>query len=608
MATSVKDPVCGMPVDPAKARSFELGGTRYAFCSEYCLNAFRWNPRAYAAAARTRRDEGARTPQIAYLSMEVAIDPRMPTYSGGLGVLAGDTLRSCADLGLPVIGITLLHRKGYFSQGLDDSGGQIEREEAWNPESCLRPLPSRAQVQIEGRTVEVRAWQYDIAGVRGGAVPLLLLDTDVPDNAEIDRRLTDTLYGGDDRYRLAQEIVLGIGGVRVLEGLGHTSIRKFHLNEGHASLAALELLRRQGTAASFDAVRERVVFTTHTPVPAGHDQFDHGLVARVLGEPVPNALLRMLSGADRLNMTRLALNLAGHVNGVARRHREVSQQMFPEYAISNVTNGVHSATWTSDPFRALYDRHVPGWREDPPLLRQAMRIPADELRRAHADAKSALLVEVKRLTGRALAEDALTIGFARRATAYKRADLIFSDAKRLRELRRIGPLQLVFAGKAHPRDEGGKDLIRRVAQFSRELGDEVPVVYLPDYRLELARSIVSGVDVWLNTPRRPLEASGTSGMKAAHNGVPSLSVLDGWWIEGHIEGVTGWSIGGSRADAGSDADDAADLYSKLTVVLQAFRSEPERWTGIMRSAIALNASFFNTHRMVLEYATNAYLP
>lgn len=606
MAPSTRDPVCGMPVDPARARAFEFEGVRYSFCSEYCLDAFRWNPGAYAAAARAGPDQGRRARQIAYLSMEVAVDPRMPTYSGGLGVLAGDTLRSCADLGLPVIGVTLLHRKGYFSQALDEAGGQVEQEERWEPERCLRPLSARAQVLIEGRTVHIRAWQYDVSG-RRGLVPLLLLDTDVPENSEPDRRLTDSLYGGDDQYRLAQEIVLGVGGVRMLQSLGHTSIRKFHLNEGHASLAALELLRQRGATAQFDEVRDRVVFTTHTPVPAGHDQFDHELVARVLGELVPRDLLRMLSGADRLNTTWLALNLAGHVNGVARKHREVSQGMFPEYAISSVTNGVHSFTWTSEPFRALFDRNVPGWNEDPALLRQAMRIPGDELQRAHQEAKRALLDEVKRLTGRTFAMDALTVGFARRATAYKRADLIFSDLSRLRAIRRMGPLQLVFAGKAHPKDEGGKELIRRVAWFARELGEHIPVVYLPDYRLQLASLLVAGTDVWLNTPQRPLEASGTSGMKAAHNGVPSLSVLDGWWIEGHIEGVTGWSIGRGDGGAGSGVDDAADLYAKLPVVLEVFQNEPERWTAIMRSTIALNASFFNTHRMVLEYATTAYL-
>ncbi|WP_242344624.1 alpha-glucan family phosphorylase [Anaeromyxobacter terrae] len=606
MLPRARDPVCGMSVNPATSRALEFEGARYSFCSDYCLDAFRWNPSAYAAAAQARAAEGTRPPRIAYLSMEVAVDPRMPIYSGGLGVLAGDTLRSCADLGLPVIGITLLHRKGYFSQALDGDGGQVEREETWDPERCLRPLSARAHVSIEDRTVQIRAWQYDVPGARG-LVPLLLLDTDVAENSDPDRRLTDSLYGGDERYRLAQEIVLGIGGVRMLESLGHHSIRKFHLNEGHASLAALELFRMGDAKMGFDDVRERIVFTTHTPVPAGHDRFDHELVQRVLGEPVPRDLLRMLSGTHELNTTQLALSLAGYVNGVARKHREVSSGMFPEYAISSVTNGVHSVTWTSVPLRALFDRHVPGWREDPALLRQAMRIPGDELRRAHAQAKRALLDEVKRLTGRELAPEALTIGFARRAASYKRADLIFSDVPRLRSIRRLGPLQLVFAGKAHPKDSGGKELIRRVSRFARELGDEIPVVYLPDYGLDLAKLLVAGVDVWLNTPQRPLEASGTSGMKAAHNGVPSLSVLDGWWLEGHIEGVTGWSVGRGDTEFGSDADDAADLYAKLPIVLDVFQNQAERWAAIMRSTIALNASFFNSQRMVLEYATSAYL-
>jgi starch phosphorylase len=595
-----------MPVNPASARQLVHEGALYHFCSEYCLNAFRWNPGAYVAQAAERRSHLAAERRIAYLSMEVAIDPRMPTYSGGLGVLAGDTLRACADLALPVIGVTLLHRRGYFAQALDAGGGQVEGDEAWHPEACLRPLAPRAQVAIEGRTVQVRAWCYDVAGARGHVIPLLFLDTDRPENAEEDRRLTDHLYGGDDRYRLAQEVVLGTGGVRILDALGHHGIRKFHLNEGHASLAVLEILKSQGAAADFDAARERVVFTTHTPVPAGHDQFDWALADRVLGEPSSRELLRMLAGSDRLNMTRLALNLAGHVNGVARRHREVSQDMFPGYPIGSITNGVHSFTWTSEPFRALFDRYVPGWREDPALLRQALRIPADDLRRAHAEAKHALLTEVRRLTGRALAESALTIGFARRATAYKRADLVFSDVARLGAIRKLGPLQLVFAGKAHPRDEGGKEIIQRIARWARELGEEIPVVYLPNYGVDLARLLVSGCDVWLNTPRRPLEASGTSGMKAAHNGVPSLSVLDGWWLEGHIEGVTGWAIGDGAKPA-TDEEEAGDLYAKLALVLDVFQNEPDRWAGIMRSAIALNASFFNTHRMVLEYATTAYL-
>lgn len=613
MPTQPRDPVCGMPVDAGTGLTLDHEGGRFFFCSEFCKNAFAWNPGAYVARALAA--EGAEEPArfLAYFSMEVAADPRIPTYSGGLGVLAGDTLRSFADLRIPAIAVALVHRCGYFAQSLDPEGRQLERPEAWSPEACLRPLAPRVAVPVEGRTVQVRAWRYDVVGGGGWVIPLVLLDTDVPENSEPDRHLTDWLYGGDERYRLAQEVVLGVGGLRMLRALGHTDIQKVHLNEGHASLAALELLRRTDEPPSWDFhdVQRRCVFTTHTPVAAGHDQFEYELVRSVLGDLVPADVLRMLGGPDRLNMTRLALNLSGHVNGVARRHRQVSQEMFPGYEIGSVTNGVHSATWTAEPFRLLFDSLVPAWREDPTMLRQAASIPVRDLLATHAIAKRRLLGVVRERTGRSLDAGALTIGLARRATQYKRADLVLSDLHRLRALSRIGKLQLVFAGKAHPRDGAGKDIIQRIVRAGRELGAEVPVVYLENYDVELAEVLVSGVDLWLNTPRRPLEASGTSGMKAAHNGVPSLSVLDGWWIEGHVEGVTGWSIGsrGPHAPgaASDDAADAEDLYAKLALVLELFHGEPERWGAIMRMTIALNASFFNTHRMVQQYASSAYL-
>jgi starch phosphorylase len=317
----------------------------------------------------------------------------------------------------------------------------------------------------------------------------------------------------------------------------------------------------------------------------------------------------MLAGHDGdLNMTALALNLSRFVNGVALRHSAVSRDMFPGYGIHNVTNGVHSATWTSPALRRLYDRALPGWSMDPAMLRNAGRISDDELWAAHAEAKRDLLGTVLSLTGRTLREDALTIGFARRATLYKRADLVFSDLDRLRDLaRRFGPIQLVYAGKAHPNDEPGKEMIRRVFAAAQALGDEVPVVFLPNYDMALALVITAGVDLWLNTPKRPLEASGTSGMKAAHNGVPSLSVLDGWWLEGHVEGVTGWSIGGVGSDSAAEAGDAADLYATLDKILPLYHRERPRWISVMKGAIALNASYFNTQRMVQQYVANAYM-
>jgi starch phosphorylase len=615
------DPVCGMPAgDPPRA-VLSHEGQLLAFCSEFCKRQFERQPGAYQVAFReTRRSVPWPERRVAYFTMEVALTSRVPTYSGGLGVLAGDTLLSCADLEVPVVGVSLVHRKGYFSQELQH-GRQVEKDATWHPEDRLEQLEPRVCVELEGRPVQVRAWHYPILGASGYPVPVLLLDTDVIENAPEDRSLTHHLYGGDERYRLMQEAILGIGGVRMLAALGCDGLCTFHLNEGHAAFAPLELLRQQydrrgeretGREESqwdFAAVRNRTVFTTHTPVPAGHDQFDAALVHRTLGDALPAPVLAMLAGGERVNMTRLALNLSHYVNGVALRHREVSSQLFPEYEIHQVTNGVHSLTWTSQPFQALFDRYIPGWRNDPLMLHNATALPAQDVWNAHLQAKTALLDHVAAHSGRRLKSDVLTIGFARRATAYKRAELILSDLERLRCIAKVRPLQILFAGKAHPKDEPGKACIQAIANAAERLGDDLPVVYLAGYDLELAHRLVGGVDLWLNTPLRPLEASGTSGMKAAHNGVPSLSVLDGWWKEGHIEGVTGWSIGGVSVEPGTDADrsDAADLYDKLErVILPSFYDARAEWVAIMRHCIALNASFFNTHRMVRQYLLHAY--
>jgi starch phosphorylase len=384
------------------------------------------------------------------------------------------------------------------------------------------------------------------------------------------------------------------------------------MNEGHASFLALELLRDESGGQSpqardwkFDAVRKQCVFTTHTPVAAGHDQFDYGLVRTVVRDAFPMDVLQMLGGSDRLNMTLLALNLSHYVNGVARRHGEVSREMFPGQPIQHITNGVHTWTWAGDAMRRLFEKYIPGWADDPASLRNAIDIPNDDIWAAHMESKSALLDLVQTQSGAALSPETLTIGFARRATQYKRADLIFSDPDRLVALANArGPLQLVFAGKAHPKDHPGKELIRKIAAVSSRLRGRIEIRYLQNYDVDMARLIVSGVDLWLNTPQRPLEASGTSGMKAALNGVPSLSTLDGWWIEGHVEGVTGWAIGGKE---GGQADDGADLYRKLEQIIPMFYERRTAWTDVMRHAIALNASYFNTHRMVQQYVTNAYL-
>ena len=614
----MKDPVCGMMVRPEEALNTSYQGRLVYFCSDLCKRSFLTSPEKYlrtSAGSISGSQETAR--RIAYFSMEVAADPRMPTYSGGLGVLAGDMLRSCADLKIPIVGVSLLYWKGYFDQTLDEWGNQHERPVTWDPKTVLRVLPTTVQVTFENRSLAIRAWQYDIVGSTGYVVPLLLLDTNLPENGPRDRELTSWLYGGDDQDRLAQEIVLGIGGLRMLRDLGYTELERFHMNEGHAALLTLELLRTtKPTGAAewdFNTAKSRCIFTTHTPVSAGHDQFSYDLVRKEIGDFVPLEILQMLGGRDRLNMTLLGLNLSKYVNGVAKKHGEVSQQMFPGHSIDSITNGVHSTTWTCESFKALYDRHIPGWVNDPFSLRYAISIPNSEIWAAHVEAKQRLLHEVCTRTGVQFSRNALTIGFARRATLYKRADLVLSDPNQLRDIaKHVGPVQFIFAGKAHPKDEPGKEVIRRVVQVAKQLQNEIVILYLEDYDMFLAQLLTAGVDLWLNTPLRPLEASGTSGMKAAHNGVPSLSVLNGWWIEGHIEGVTGWSIGPRPIESSQEGDvntrDGTELYQKLRwVIAPLYFQHQEQWIDVMRHTIAFNASFFNTHRMVQQYAANAYV-
>jgi glycogen phosphorylase len=554
--------------------------------------------------------------RAAYFSMEIALDPAMPTYSGGLGILAGDTLRSAADLGLPVAGVTLLYRQGYFEQQLDAHGNQAESPSQWDPTMKLDLKEPLASIQIEGRTVRVRAWQYKVRGYGGHVVPVYLLDTAIPENSEFDRTLTDRLYAGDLRYRLCQEVVLGIGGIALLRRLGHDHILTYHMNEGHAALLTLALLEEQlggrdmtsATEEDIDLLRSKCVFTTHTPVPAGHDRFPKDMVHAVLGAQHVDLLEKLECFTDSaLNMTHVALETSRYVNGVAMKHGAVSRGMFPEYSIRAITNGVHAGTWTSPAFQDLYDRNIPEWRRDNLYLRYAIGIPLQEIRQAHSRAKHELTETIFRLTGVQLDESVMTFGFARRAAAYKRMDFLFSNLERLKWIaRHVGPFQIVYAGKAHPHDEPAKALIQRVFKAIAALRGSVRVVYLQNYEMRLARLLTSGVDLWLNTPQRPQEASGTSGMKAALNGVPSLSILDGWWHEGHVEGATGWAIGHSEL-LDSAGEEIASLYDKLEhVILPLFYGRKDAYAEVMRSTIALNGSFFNTQRMVAQYMMNAY--
>ncbi len=558
--------------------------------------------------------------RIAYFSMEIGLSDDIPTYSGGLGILAGDTIKSAADLKVPMIAVTLISRKGYFRQKLGQDGSQQAFPVNWQPEAFMELLPVKTLVTIEGRDVKIQAWLFRVKSPTGGEVPVLFLDTDIPGNSGQDRHITDMLYGGDLEYRLSQEIVLGIGGARILEALGF-NIRKYHMNEGHASLLTLELLERVrhpvedtwDERASWETrqVIEQCVFTTHTPVAAGHDRFPYDMVHRMLGEMVPQPLLMELVGQNELNMTLLAMNLSGYVNGVAKKHGQVSQNLFPGFEIHAITNGIHSFTWASPYFVRLFDKYLPSWAHEPELLVRVDHIPAEEVLDAHLGAKAYLFHYIEETTGTRLDLDTLTIGFARRFATYKRGNLIFNDLQRLCSLG-AGKLQLVFAGKAHPRDEPGKELIQKIFHHKEELKGRIEVVYLENYNMDVAFRLIPGVDLWLNTPVRPLEASGTSGMKAALNGVPNFSILDGWWIEGHIEGVTGWSIGPPATEIVPDfnhtAEDAGDLYDKLeSIIIPMYYTDQAAWIQVMKNAIGKNAYYFNTHVMMRRYVTEAYI-
>lgn len=556
---------------------------------------------------------------IAYFSMEIALEAGIPTYSGGLGVLAGDTIRSAADLKVPMVAVTLLHRKGYFYQRLDSSGWQREEPVNWNVKDILEEMPPQTAVTLEGRTIHLRSWRYEVRGEGGFRVPVYFLDTDLPENSEWDRTLTHFLYGGDQHYRLCQEVILGIGGVKMLRALGCENIERFHMNEGHAGLLVLELLdeeaRKAGresiTHADVEAVKKKCVFTTHTPVPAGQDKFPMDLVQSVLGRREVYDMKEVFCCEGLLNMTYLGFNLSHYINGVTKKHGEISRLMFGHYLIDSITNGVHAATWAAESFQKLYDRYIPDWRVDHSSLRYALSIPKQDVREAHTQAKKRLLEYINRETKVEMDLDVLTLGFARRAATYKRGDLLFTDIERLKSISsKAGLFQVIYAGKAHPQDQGGKELIQRIFQLKESLKKDIKIAYLENYDLELGKMITSGVDVWLNTPEPPLEASGTSGMKAALNGVPSLSILDGWWIEGCIEGVTGWSIGENGrgiADSDNRSKDASSLYDKLEqAVIPLFYHDRDRFVDVMLHSVALNGSFFNTHRMVQQYVLKAY--
>ena len=538
---------------------------------------------------------------VGYFTAEIGLWSELHTYSGGLGVLAGDHVKSAADAEIPLVGVTLVYRKGYGRQHLDKDGVQTETYRDLDPAQHMQDTGMEISLPLDGGELWSKVWRADITGVTGHVVPVYFLDTFHPKNSEKHLELGLTLYGGDDWVRIRQEYLLGVGGLRLLDKLG-LEVDGLHLNEGHCTFALLEML---GKGWSREQLAKRVLFTTHTPVPAGHDRFEWEAVEEVLGDLLPTDAKQLVIDAGdpeegrRISMSHLAVALSGPVNAVSNLNAWVASSMFADHHIAPITNGVHHITWTSPMMADLFDKQLPGWREDPTKLAHAGKIPTEDLAEARDVARKVLRELVQTSTGVRLDKNRLTIGFARRFATYKRANLVFSDLERLREIG-AGKIQFVFSGKAHPRDEGGKALIKSIFDSAKDLEDEIPVAFLEDYSMATGLAMTGGVDIWLNNPIRPMEASGTSGMKAAMNGVPNCSILDGWWPEGCEHGVNGWAIG----EADDERDDVRDAKNVLDVieneVLPAWDEGDEKWCEIMRASIATSARFTGA-RMISDY-------
>jgi starch phosphorylase len=555
--------------------------------------------------------------KVAYLTMEVALENRLRNYAGGLGVLAGDILRSAADLSLPMVGVSLLSDKGYFNQEIID-GKQMAISDTDYDFSRLTKVPQTVIVRIGNENVTIGAWEYLLHGIGGAVVPFYFLDSDFPENSPTNRLIADRLYGGDDDYRFRQEMVLGIGSVKLLKALGYSGLDKFHLNEGHSSLAAAHIFSDY-LASGMDQKRalkntkDKVVFTNHTPVRAGNDAFGWDMVKKYYSD---YCNIESFSHSEVLDMNDLGMGLSGFVGGVSRSHSRILRQMHPGSKITYINNGVDPNYWTSGSMSLVFDKYVPGWRQDNSKLSRATRIPLEVISQAHAQSKQELIDLIAARTGVKFFSSQMIIGFARRFASYKRPQLIFHDIDRLLAISDRYPVQLVFAGKAHPKDEIGQEIMSKILKIISANTEKLRAVFLEDYDLDLARVIISGSDVWLNNPLPPLEASGTSGMKAAVNGVPQISTYDGWWVDGYKKGKTGWIFGSkgcgpeySQGDYENLLEqDSRDFYRVLEgdVLPLYYNINPDKWLKICRSCVAFNGNKFSSQKTVSAYRHRAY--
>ncbi len=541
--------------------------------------------------------------EIAYFSAEIGISSSLPTYSGGLGVLAGDHLKAAGDVGLNICGITLLYKEGYFKQKIDEKGEQSETYPKFDPNPLLEEISIEFSLRLRERDVWIKVFKFTYESKSGSKTPIFFLDTDHEKNKKEDRILTLRLYSGDKNHRILQEAILGFGGIKLLEQMNQNSIKKYHMNEGHSSFLVLGLLEKFDN--DIEKVKSRCHFTTHTPVPAGHDQFSLDRVKNLLNGLIPyNLQLPSIINQNAVHMTELGLSFSKTANGVSRLHGQVAKTQFPwKKNIGYITNGVHHSYWMAGPLKRLYDKFIPKWRENPNALIDIDNIPDNYLWEAHLSRKKYLLNYSNSLNGKALDCDTLTIGFARRSATYKRAQLIFHDIEKLESIGKNN-IQIIFSGKAHPDDKDGKEIIKQIVQKSDSLFGKVKIIFLENYNMWLGKLITSGVDLWLNTPLRPNEASGTSGMKASLNGIPNLSILDGWWEEGCRDGINGWAIG--NAENSDDHKDAEHLYSVLkSKVIPTFYDKRKRWIRMMKESIKTGINF-TAHRMILDYKRKYY--
>lgn len=534
------------------------------------------------------------TPKTAYICMEFGLSDDIKLYTGGLGILAGDTIKSFADLGLPVVGIGILYKHGYLDQALDETEGQIAKPQEWDYTKVLN-LIGKTTINLAKENVQVNIWEYIYtSNLSGKSVSILLLDTDLEENSPEFRAVSDKIYAPDSEIFRRQLLVLGLGSKYALDSLGCREINTFHLNESHSALIALEI----------DHPVAQVVFTTHTPLLGGHTRLPIEWLQNICK---PEQLRKIpptaFENTDTINLTRLALSLADYSNAVSSKHQEVSSAMFPEHKIDYITNGIHSPTWVSDSINQVLKSYFSNWQMHPEILRYVEGIPSQEIQQAHQINKDNFTKYLQAQPNIDFIPNAFTIGFARRATEYKRAHLIFSDIERLLKLaEKYRGLNIVFAGKAYHTDNVGFDIIKRILEISKQYNNEYfKVIYLPNYSIEMAKMLVSGVDVWLNTPRISYEASGTSGMKASLNGVLNISTYDGWWPESGIHNINGWTISGH-----DEYQEINSMYDNINNALDTFYNNREKFTRMQRSAISLIGSYYNTQRMVLEYIRKGY--